>query len=137
VLESLEAVELGSMLPVALALHQLNRSSTLSVFVTGLGVVGMLLGLAVSAAFAGSLLAFGVGPVAVFGLIGGWLAVLTWLLVANLLAWRGRILPRGLALLGVASALTGHLLYPAWALWLGRLLGSRAARLASYNPPST
>jgi hypothetical protein len=119
------------MFPVAISLHQLNRSSTLSVFITGVGVVGMLLGVAVSAAFAGSLLAFGVGPVAVFGLNGAWLAVLFWLLVGNLLAWRGRIIPGELALLGIASALTGHLLYPAWALWLGRLLGSRAARPGS------
>jgi hypothetical protein len=85
----------------------------------------MLLGLAVSAAFASSLLTFGVGPLAVFGLDGAWVAVLVWLLVGNVLAWRGRSIPRELALLGIASALTGHLLYPAWALWLGRLLGSR------------
>jgi hypothetical protein len=126
-LESLETLELAAMIPVALALHKLNHSSTLSVFITGVGVVGMLLGLAVSAAFASSLLTFGVGPVAVIGLVGAWLAVLVWLLIGNLLAWRGHSVPRELALLGAASAVTGHLLYPAWALLLGRQLGSRAA----------
>jgi len=53
----------------------LNRQSTLSVFITGVGVVGMLLGLAVSAAFASSLLTFGLDPVAVIGLDGAWFAV--------------------------------------------------------------
>src|SRR5262249_5470439 len=52
--------------------------------------------------------------------------VIVWLLVANLLAWRARVLPRGQALLSIASGLTVQLLYPAWALGLGPVVGRRA-----------
>lgn len=125
-LESLEALETASMIPVSLALHVLNRSSRLSAVITGVGIVGMLLGLAIDAAFASGLLAFGNGPVAVAGLGIAVVGVIVWLLVANVLAWRARVLPRCLALLGIASGLTVQLLYPAWALGLGRALGRRA-----------
>ncbi len=45
------------------------------------------------------------------------------LLGANLIALQAGGRPRGLFALGVASALTGTLLFPVWALWLARTLG--------------
>jgi hypothetical protein len=72
----------------------------------------MLLDVVISFAFASELLTFGTGMIAVFGGILALVGILVWLLTANVLAWRGRALPRNLALLGMAAAITFTLLYP-------------------------
>jgi hypothetical protein len=87
----------------------------------------MLLGVVISFAFASELLRFGMGMIAVFGGILELVGILVWLFTANVLAWRGRALPRNLALLGMAAAITITLLYPVWALWLAVILRRQAA----------
>jgi hypothetical protein len=76
----------------------------------------------ISFAFASELLTFGEGVIAVFGFTLSFVGILVWLLIGNLLAWRSRALPRNLAVLGMAAAITFTLLYPAWALWLTGIL---------------
>jgi hypothetical protein len=65
--------------------------------------------------------------IAVFGDTVALVGLLVWLFTTNVLAWRGRALPRNLALLGMAAAITITLLYPVWALWLAVILRRQAA----------
>lgn len=131
VLESVETLASLSMIPVALSLCLVNRSSRLSMPFTLVGILGMLLVGAVSAAFAVELLSFGNGGLATYAFAIGWAMTLIWLVGANVVAWQLRTLPRGLALSGVLSAATGTVLYPLWATWLGYALGTRVSRSTS------
>jgi hypothetical protein len=85
----------------------------------------MLLGAIISFGFASELLTFGTGMIAVFGGILALVGIFVWLFT-NVLAWRGRALPRNLALLGMAAPITITLLYPVWALWLAVILRRQA-----------
>jgi len=127
VLETIEGLQTASLIPIALMLHRINRRSRRSAVVTVAGTVAMLLGAVLSFAFASELLTFGAGIIAVFGDILGLVGILIWLFTTNVLAWRGRALPRNLALLGMAAAITFTLLYPVWALWLAVILRRQAS----------
>ena|SRR2546421_5589427 len=111
-LETVEGLQLASLIPVAFILHRINKRSPRSAVVTIVGVLAMLLGVVVDAGFVSELLTYGKGSIAVVGFNFAVVGVLVWLLAANVLAWRGRTVPSGLALVGIASALTGTLLYP-------------------------
>jgi hypothetical protein len=119
-LESVEALQMASLIPIALLLDRVNRGSKASGVVTTVGIVAMLVSVAIDLGFVTGLVAFGVGPIGGPLFVLDYLLVLTWLFAANALAWRAGTLPRGLVLLGVGTALTATLLYPAWAIWLGR-----------------
>lgn len=127
VLETIEGLQTASLIPIALLLHRINRRSRQSAVVTVAGILAMLLGAVLSFAFASDLLTFGTGMIAVFGDTVAVVGLLVWLFTTNVLAWRGRALPRNLALLGMAAAITITLLYPVWALWLAVILRRQAA----------
>ena len=117
-LESVETLQIASLIPIALLLDRVNGGSPASRLVTAAGIVATLVAVAIDIGFVTGLVTFG------DGLLGGpifaldYLVVLAWLSAANALVWRARTLPRGLALLGMATAITATLLYPAWAVWL-------------------
>jgi hypothetical protein len=132
------------MLPIALALHEVNRpnSARVSLIATSLGVAGMLVAACIQALLIigaiGSALSWPVLPA--FGLVG------IWLLAANILGRRGDLLSPGLSWMGgIAGA--GYILvnlgwlysgpgsplvpigglftlvaYPIWGIWLGYVL---------------
>ncbi len=87
-----------------------------------MGVGGMLAGVLIDIGFATGLVSFAEGPIGgpAFYISEG--LVLLWLLAINMLALRFNTLERGLALLGIGSALTATLLYPVWAIRLSRAL---------------
>lgn len=121
VLETVEALQVASLIPVALVLHRLNQQTALSRLITAIGMGAMVAAVAIDLGFVTELLAFSKG------LIGGpifyivELVVFGWLLGANAVAWHRRSLPRGVAALGMAAAVTATLLYPVWALALLRV----------------
>jgi hypothetical protein len=121
-LETVETLQVASLIPVALVLHALNRRSALSLPVTALGIAAMLAGVAIDIGFVTELVTYGKGVIGGPGFYIYEVLVLVWLLAANVLAWRADTLPRGLALLGMATAGTATLLYPLWAIWLLRVL---------------
>jgi hypothetical protein len=121
-LESVETLQVASLIPVALILHQLNRRITLSRLITTIGIGAMVAGVAIDLGFVTERLAFGQGPIGGPGFIIVWVVLLGWLLGVNAVAWRRRTLPRGVAALGMATAATATLLYPVWALGLLRVL---------------
>jgi hypothetical protein len=86
----------------------------------------MLIGVVISFAFASELLTFGTGTIAVVGSTLALVGILVWLFTTNVLAWRGQALPRNLALLGMATAITLTLLYPLWALWVAVIVRREA-----------
>ena len=122
VLESVETLQVASLIPVALLLHQLNRRTTLSRLITTISLGAMVAGVAIDLGFVTERLTFGQGPIGGPGFYIVWVVVLGWLLAANAVAWRQRTLPRGVAALGMATAATATLLYPVWALGLQRVL---------------
>jgi hypothetical protein len=122
VLETIEALQSASMIPIALILHRINYSSRLSAVITVIGLVGMVLGVVIDIAFVSELLSYGKGLAAVLGFTIAIILSLLWLFAANLLAWRGRTLPKNVALLGMAAAITGTLLYPIWAIRLAGVI---------------
>jgi len=126
VLETIEGLQTASLIPIALLLHRINRRSRQSAVVTVAGTLAMLLGAVLSFAFASELLTFRTGMIAMFGDILALVGILVWLFTTNVLAWRGRALPRNLALLGMAAAITVTLLYPVWALSLAVVLRRQA-----------
>ena len=87
----------------------------------------MLLGVVISFALASELLKFGTGMIAIVGGTLALVGIVLWLFTSNVLAWRGQALPRNLALLGMATAITVTLLYPLWALWLAVILRREAS----------
>lgn len=89
--------------------------------------VMIMLGVVISFAFASELLRFGEGVIATLGFTLSLVGILVWLLIGNLLAWRGTALPGNLAVLGMAAGITFTLLYPAWALWLTVILRRQAS----------
>jgi hypothetical protein len=121
-LETAEALQVASLIPVALLVHTFIKRSRLSRPLTALGVLSILAGAGIDIAFATGAASFG------DGLIGGPLfavvevTLLAWLLAANWLAWRLGTLPLSIALLGISSAITATLLYPVWAIGLSRVL---------------
>ena len=119
-LESVEALQMASLIPIALLLDRVNGRSKASGLVTTVGIVAMLVSVAIDLGFVTGHVAFGVGPIGGPLFVLDYLLVLAWLFAANALAWRAGTLPRGLVLLGVGTALTATLLYSAWAIWLGR-----------------
>ena len=123
VLETVEALQVASLIPVALALHQLNERGTLSRLITAIGVGAMVAAVAIDIGFVTELVAFSKGPIGGAGFYIVELVVFGWLFSANAVAWRRRSLPRNVAALGMATAVTATLLYPLWAL---RLMGVRA-----------
>jgi hypothetical protein len=120
-LETVEALQAASFIPVALLMHRLNRESGFSLPITAVGVLAMLVGAAIDMAYATEVLSFGEGPIGGTAFYAAELVVLVWLLSANVLGWRNRALPPRMALIGIASAATATLLYPVWAIWLSRL----------------
>lgn len=124
VLETVETLQVASLIPVALLLHRLNQRTTLSRLITTIGIGAMVAAMAIDFGFVTELVAFSKG------LIGGSifyvveLVVFGWLFGANAVAWRLRSLPRGVAVLGMATAVTATLLYPLWALALLRVLAT-------------
>ena len=119
-LESVETVQMASLIPIALLLDRMNGGSVASRLVTAVGIAAMLVAVAIDIGFVTGLVAFGVGPVGGPLFVVDYLIVLAWLFAANALAARSGTLRRGLALLGMATAVTATLLYPAWAVWLAR-----------------
>lgn len=132
VLETLETLQVASLIPIAIVLHRLNQRSSLSLAITTIGVVAMLVGVAIDIGFVTELWTYGKGPVGGLGFYVFEIAVLIWLLAANALALRDRTLPRNLAIVGAATAATGFLLFPVWAIWLAHDLAA-----AYPAPPSS
>jgi hypothetical protein len=126
VLETVEGLQSASLIPIALVLHRINHRSRQSAVITVAGILAMLLGVVISFAFASELLTFGTGMIAVVGGTVALVGILVWLFTTNVLAWRGQALPRNLALLGMATAITFTLLYPLWALWVAVILRREA-----------
>jgi hypothetical protein len=122
VLETVEALQVASLIPVALLVHTLIKRSTLSRPLTALGVLSMMAGAAIDIAFATGAASFGDGFIGgpVFAVAE--ILLLAWLLAANWLAWRLGTIPIRIAWLGMGSALTATLLYPVWAIGLSRVL---------------
>ena len=120
-LESVEALAVTSLIPIALLLHKLNRESPISLSLTIAGILAIVGGAAITIGFVTELAAFGEG------FIGGrayWVCEVTvgiWLLGANAIAWRARIVPWGAMPLAL-------LLYPVWAVPLTRWLKKTDAR---------
>jgi hypothetical protein len=85
-LESVETLQVVSLIPVALVLHRLNHRSVLSLFITVIGVAGMLAGIVIDIGFATGLVSFAEGPIGgpAFYISEG--LVLLWLLATNMLA---------------------------------------------------
>lgn len=125
-LETIEALQASSLIPVALILHRLNRRAPLSLLFTTLGIAAMAALAAIGVGFATELVAFSKGPIGGIGYYLSWLVMLAWLFSANAVAWRRRTLPRSVAALGMVTAVTGTLLYPIWALQLLRALSAIA-----------
>lgn len=118
-LESVETLQMASLIPIALLLDRVNGGSPASRLVTAIGITAMSVAIAIDVTFVTGLVAFGIGPLGGPVFVVDYLVVLAWLFAANALAWRAGTLPRGLAILGMATAVTATLLYPAWAIWLG------------------
>lgn len=119
------------MLPLTLALHLLLRSyaPVLSLVATTIGIAGILVYGSLQ-----SLLVIGVlryEQVSIPNIVAS-AAVGIWLLLANYIALRNKFFPRGLAWAGMISGLgfvvlvLGFLIYPIWAIWLGRWLLAKA-----------
>jgi hypothetical protein len=119
-LETVEALQVASLIPVALVLYRLTRESSLSPLIASIGIVVMMVGVAIDIGFVTERLTYSKGPIGGTGFYIVELVVIGWLLCANAVAWRRRSLPRGLAVLGMATAATATLLYPLWAV---RLIG--------------
>jgi hypothetical protein len=123
-LESVETLQVASLIPIALLLHQLNRGSSLNFVITTIGILAMVSLVAIDIGFVTELVTYGKGPIGGPGYDVAYLIVIGWLLGENAVAWRRRTLPRGLAVLGVATAATATLLYPMWAVGLLRVLNT-------------
>jgi hypothetical protein len=121
-LETVEALQVASLIPVALLVHTFINRSTLSRPLTTLGVLSMMVGVGIDVAFATGAASFGDGVIGGPVFAGAEIVLLAWLLAANWLAWRLGTLPKRVAVLGMASALTATLLYPVWAIRLSRLV---------------
>jgi hypothetical protein len=119
-LETVETLQVASLIPVALLLHQLNQRATLSRLITAIGIGAMVAAMAIDVGFVTELVAFSKGPIGGPSFYIVELVVFGWLLGANALAWSRRSLPRSVALLGMVAAATMTLLYPVWALLLLR-----------------
>jgi hypothetical protein len=125
--DALSVLTLALMLPVALALHLLLRSQApvLSRVATAIGVLGILVYGSVQALIVAGVLTYpqvSVPQIAASAVVG------IWLLLANYAALRDKVFPRGLARAGLIAGggfvvlVLGFLLYPVWAIWLGRWL---------------
>jgi len=125
VLEAVEAFQVASLIPIALLLHRQNRRSSASRVLTLGGILAMTTAVLIDLGFVTERVAFGVGPLGGPLFVADFVLVLVWLLAANTLAWRARTLPPRTAVLGIATALTATLLYPAWARQLARALANR------------
>lgn len=141
-----------SMIPLALALHQLGRTVSVSgsLLAAGGALVSMVVAAGVSALLVARLITFAqsyLPTLTAFGMIGAWLVL------ANLLTRASGGLPWGLIWLGVsagvgymlstvgfylggqnylllaAGGLLAAITYPIWAIWLGRVLLSNRFRL--------
>lgn len=123
-LEAAEALQVASLIPVALLVHTFINRSTLSRPLTALGVLSMVVGVGIDVAFATGVASFGDGLIGGPVFVAVEILLLAWLLAANWLAWRLGTLPARVAVLGIASALTAMLLYPVWAIRLSRQLRS-------------
>jgi hypothetical protein len=121
-LETIEALQAASLVPVALLLYRLYGPTAAMLVITALGLVAITAGILISLGFAAGLVTFGIGPVGGPVYLGGWVLLLAWLLAANVVALRNARVPRSVALLGIGTALTATLLYPWWAIRLSRLL---------------
>ncbi len=134
VLEAVEACQVASLVPVALLLDRVNHRSPASRMVTIMGIVAMSVAVAIDIGFVTELLAFGVGPVGGPVFVVAFLTVMMWLFAANALAWRARTLAPSAAVLGMATALTMSLLYPAWAIQIARTVTERESGLPAVPP---
>lgn len=130
-LETIEALEAASFIPVALILYRISRHSRASLVVAVVGVCALSVNVLLDVAFASGLLAWGRGLFAIVMYDIAGVAVLGWLFSGNILARRAHGVPAHVAAFGLAAALSGTLLYPVWALGLSRSLTS------SRHQPST
>ena len=121
-LETLETLQVASLVPIALLFYKLNRRSTTNVLISAIGLGAMLTGTLIDLGFVTGAVTYGQGLIGGPGFYAFELTVILWLLAANALAWRIGSLPRRLAQLGVATAVTATLLYPVWAVKLARAL---------------
>jgi hypothetical protein len=124
-LETIEVLQAASLIPVALYLHDLNRSA-LSLALTAIAVAAILVQMLIGIGFATGVIAFGRGAIGGPIYIGTFLLLFAWMFVANALAWRRRCLPRWIAALGMAAAATATLLYPLWGISLTRTVPNNA-----------
>ena len=130
VLEGVETLQAASLIPIALILHRLNRGASLSLIITILGIGAIVALGAIGVGFATELVAFSKGPIGGIVYYISWLVMLGWLFSANAVAWSRHTLPRRVALLGMAMAVTATLLYPVWAL---RLLRAQSTNVMDWQ----
>jgi len=132
-LECVEALQVASLLPVALLLDRLHPLTPAMRFVIVIGLIAIAVGFFIDLGFAVGLLRFGEGLLGGPAYIGGWVLLLAWLLAANLVSLRDGAVPRSLALLGIGAALTATLLYPWWRIRLARTVDPhrRASRASA------
>jgi hypothetical protein len=127
VTDTLSVLTLALMLPVALALHLLlsSQAPVLSRLAAGIGILSMLVYGILQALLVKGVLTYEQVSVPNIAASAG---VGIWLLLANYAALRGRVFPRGLAWAGLIAGagflvlVPGFLIYPVWAIWLGRWL---------------
>jgi hypothetical protein len=124
VLETVETLQVASLIPVALVLHRLNQRALVSRIITTIGIGAMAAAVAIDIGFVTELVAFSKGPIGGPGFYIVELVVFGWLFGANAVAWRRRSLPRSVVALGMATAATATLLYPVWAFRLLRVLAT-------------
>jgi hypothetical protein len=127
VTDALSVLTVALMLPVALALHLLlrSRAPVLSLVAVTIGFFGMLVYGILQALLVAGVLTYqqvSLPNIAASAGIG------IWLLLANYLALRGKVFPRGLAWAGLIAGagflvlVLGFSIYPIWAVWLSRWL---------------
>ena len=151
VTDVLSVFQVALMIPVALGLHLILRSQApvLSLAASAIGILGMLVKGIFQSLLVLGVLTYEQSSPASEGIAPGAIAI--WLLLANYLALRGELFPRGLIWAGLITGV-GYLVYivglwtgglqspllfvgsavaywgyPIWAVWLGRrMLRSRS-----------
>jgi len=127
VIDTLAVVVPALMLPVALALYLILRSQapTLSLAATAVGILCLLVYGTTQALLVADVFTFEQVSVPNLAANAG---IGIWLLLTNYAALRDKVFPRGLAWAGIVTGagfvviVLGYLLYPIWAIWLGRWL---------------
>jgi hypothetical protein len=123
---------------VVLYLHRLNRRAAWSMPLTVIAVMAALVGFAIDIGFATGAVTYGEGLVGGPLFYAGEVGFLVWLLAVNVLGWRSRSLPIGIAVLGIATAATATL--PVWAVGLARVdqtNGDQRQASSASSPPNS